>query len=231
MANRKANVTTIDARLVYVVLGVIGLLAVGTLAVLVSRGPMRSSSAVVDAPTPPGAVEPTQQGVVEVAPGKKIDLRAAGVSIDSQSVVKLVAKGEPPVSLADAPIGADEARIWIDGLNAGQPVYDMGDVPPTAPSEARIVVRNIGTADLTISEVGGGCGCTVAVIDDPTVPPGGQTTLRVSYDPRVNQEFGKRVEKLIHLQSNDPLVPIAQFILTANVTRQTSASRPTDGVP
>jgi hypothetical protein len=47
--------------------------------------------------------------------------------------------------------------------------------------------------------------------------PGEETVFQISYDPRVSQEFGKDVRKQIYLVSNDPLVPVVEFHITASV--------------
>ena len=55
---------------------------------------------------------------------------------------------------------------------------------------------------------------------DSNLAGGEETTVRVSYDPRHNQEFGKFVTKQVRIKSNDPLVPLAEFTIQADVAAE-----------
>jgi hypothetical protein len=130
------------------------------------------------------------------------------------------AAGAPPVSPDDVPVEEGQPRIWIPEVAATNWQYDFGSIPPTDKVEKEFVIENAGLGVLEIQDASASCGCTAALVADSSVDPAGTTTIRVSYDPRVNQEFGKFVTKQIRIKSNDPLVPLAEFTITADVQAQ-----------
>lgn len=129
-------------------------------------------------------------------------------------------KGSPPVSVADVPVGEGQSRIAVEGLDKTNYQFDMGQIAADKPAEHEFIVQNVGKALLVIEQATASCGCTAAVVADKEIAPGKSTTLRVSYDPRVNQEYGKFVQKQIRIKSNDPVVPLAEFTVTADVAAQ-----------
>jgi hypothetical protein len=85
---------------------------------------------------------------------------------------------------------------------------DFGNVYEQPKYDATFVVKNRGKADLIISDVKPGCGCTVANFDK-TIPPGGEGKISLSLDgTRVHGEFTKTAT----VMSNDPDHP--ELILT-----------------
>lgn len=99
-------------------------------------------------------------------------------------------------------------------------VYDFGDVPPDEIQETMVTVENKGTQPLQIKSVRASCGCTAANIGDDTIPPGGTTDLRVTYDPTYNNDAGKQITRQIVVESNDPAAPVVEFTIRANVLNQ-----------
>jgi hypothetical protein len=109
------------------------------------------------------------------------------------------------------PIG-DNPRLTIS-----ETYYNFGSIPPDQPVERAFTVGNIGTRELVISEVVSNCGCATAPISSKNIPPGGQATIQVTYDPRVENDAGYRVMRYIDVKSNDPLAPMVRIVLEANV--------------
>ena len=83
--------------------------------------------------------------------------------------------------------------------------FDMGDINP---DEGKIVetfyVKNTGGADLEILSVSTSCGCTEAEVGSENIPPGGQTTLTVTYDPSVHKGLTGKIKRIVYIKSNDP---------------------------
>jgi hypothetical protein len=96
----------------------------------------------------------------------------------------------------------------------------MGAVPADQKTEREFTLENVGTSTLVIENTSASCGCTAAVADKKELAPGETTLLHVGYDPRVNSDFGKFVQKQVRIKSNDPVVPLAEFTITAEVAAQ-----------
>ncbi len=85
---------------------------------------------------------------------------------------------------------------------------DFGNVYEQPKYDYTFTVKNRGKADLVISDVKPGCGCTVASFDK-TIPPGGEGKISLSLDgTRVHGEFTKTAT----VHSNDPDHP--ELVLT-----------------
>jgi hypothetical protein len=81
--------------------------------------------------------------------------------------------------------------------------HDFGEVFERPKFEASFVVRNRGKADLIISDVKPGCGCTVANFDK-VIAPGQEGKIELVLDgTRVHGEFAKTAQVL----TNDPQYP------------------------
>jgi hypothetical protein len=115
---------------------------------------------------------------------------------------------------ASAPIG-DNPRLTIS-----EAYYNFGAIPPDKPVERTFTVGNTGPRELVISEVTTNCGCTTAPISSKNIPPGGKAEIKVTYDPRVENDAGYKVIRFIDVKSNDPLAPMVRIVLEASVLAQ-----------
>jgi hypothetical protein len=208
MSNGNSVNIRIDSRLFY------GLVAVLAVAGIFAIGLYLGKYVFGTTPTTPAASVAT--------PGAEV---AAGVPtsivIDPNSPANTAPQaGAPPVSADEVPVDAGASRIWIPEPADTNWQYDFGTISPNDKVEHDFVVQNVGTAVLEIADASASCGCTAAAVGDTTVEPGEETTIRVTYDPRVNKEAGKFVTKQIRVKSNDPLVPLAEFTITADVAAQ-----------
>jgi len=151
-------------------------------------------------------------------PQAAVDDAGAQVAASDPSVqVQQQLKGAAPVPVEEVPVGANEARIWVEDLAEANWTYEFGDIANDTKVEHDFVVTNLGKAELVIQQTSASCGCTAALAEESSVAPGEQTTVRVEYDPRVNRDAGKFVKNVVRIKSNDPLVPLAEFTITANV--------------
>jgi hypothetical protein len=84
-------------------------------------------------------------------------------------------------------------------------------------------LQNDGTGDLHIDDVVAPCGCTVAVLSDHTVPPGGAAELHVTFD---TARFGGRKTKKVSVSTDDPDQPVVELTLTGEVMPEVVADPP-----
>ena len=119
------------------------------------------------------------------------------------------------------------AAFWLSACGSASPrivvdpaTRDLGEVLQQ-PLNVSFTVRNQGDAPLRVERVTSSCGCTEAVIDQDTIPPGESTQLRVTLDPTEDNLSGDQV-RVIYLRSNDPETPEVEVELRANIRKAES---------
>lgn len=225
------NVTIkLDSRVFYLLIAIIAVLGIFAIGYWIGNQWQGQNTVTADAPAAQPAVNAQQpaaggQGgnALQVpAPGESITINPADAAnqVQAQSPNIQTAAAGKPVSVEDVPAGESEPRLWVDEMEETNWVYDFGKIPAGEPTDKDFTVTNVGNAELVIEEATASCGCTAALVENPNLAPGETTTVRVSYDPRVNREAGKFVQKQVRIKSNDPLVPLAEFTITADVAAQ-----------
>jgi len=206
----------IDSRLFYTliaILAVVGIFGIGMwIGQQVTGSPSETTAGTTDQAS-------TSSGVAQapVVPQPGLDTGA----VISATTPAEQAKGQPPVSVEEQAVGSNEARLAIEEINKDNNyTFHMGTVPADKKTENEFTLKNVGTSELVIESTSASCGCTAAVADKKELKPGESTLLHVGYDPRVNQDFGKYVQKQIRIKSNDPVVPLIEFTITADVEAQ-----------
>ena len=159
----------------------------------------------------PAPAPVAQQQPVDQAAGAQAAISDPNVQVQQQL------SGAAPVAVEEVPVGDAESRVWIEDLADTNWTYDFGDIANDKVVTKDFTVKNLGKAELVIEQVSASCGCTAALVKDSTVGAGESTVVSVQYDPRVNKEAGKFIKKQVRVKSNDPLVPLAEFTITANV--------------
>ena len=217
MSNNNQVSFKIDSRLFYTliaILAVVGIFGIGIWIGNQVTAPQTPTTASLGAAALATAV-PEDGGLI-VDPAA---VPTGGVQIATAPAVE--GKGQPPVSPEKQPVGKDEPRLAIEELSeADNFTFHMGTVPTDQKSEKEFTLKNVGTSTLVIENTSASCGCTAAVADKKELSPGETTTLHVGYDPRVNQDFGKFIQKQVRIKSNDPVVPLVEFTITADVAAQ-----------
>ncbi len=104
---------------------------------------------------------------------------------------------------------ADAQVIHLDKTNV-----NFGKMNQHEIRETKVIVSNNGGGLLKISEVKADCGCTVPTLSKKELGPGESTTIDIHFD---SKEFHGNVLKVVHIFSNDPNNPDAEFTLQANV--------------
>ena len=105
------------------------------------------------------------------------------------------------------------ARIAVAELNDLY-TYDFGVVPLDRTTTKAFTAANVGDADLTISRVYTGCGCTALTMGNQTIDgsgflnpaivlkPGDEVPFTVEFDPRAEGKTGAQ-SKFVQIFSND----------------------------
>ncbi|MGD8450233.1 MAG: DUF1573 domain-containing protein [Phycisphaerae bacterium] len=91
--------------------------------------------------------------------------------------------------------------------------FEFGEVWQGEPVSKEILIKNIGTAPLTIS-VKTSCGCTAPTKPKSPLPPGEADTMTITYDTLKRQGAARQT---ITLLTNDPAQPRVPIEVTGNV--------------
>ncbi len=94
-----------------------------------------------------------------------------------------------------------------------EPMKDLGIVPKGNKAKVEFVIRNEGTAPLSITEVRPACGCTVANFDK-TIAPGAEGKVRASLD--TTNLYGAN-SKTITVYTNDAANPSIVLTIKSDV--------------
>src|SRR5438132_1113433 len=100
-------------------------------------------------------------------------------------------------------------RVALD-----EPVFDFGTVDRGARVDHTFRVPNRGSATLRLDHVKSSCGCTVAVLSEREVPPGGEARVAVSLD---TARLAGRTTKTVNVYTNDPDAPVVGLTLAGQV--------------
>jgi hypothetical protein len=109
------------------------------------------------------------------------------------------------------PAGAVEYR---PRLVLEESVFDFGTVERGARVDHTFRLPNRGNADLHVDHVKSSCGCTVAVLSERVVPPGGEARIAVSLD---TAGLAGRTTKTVSVYTNDADLPVVGLSLAGQV--------------
>lgn len=116
-----------------------------------------------------------------------------------------------------APLTASAAEKEIGAvprLVVPEPVFSFGTVRNGEKVEHTFIIKNEGSAPLTVRRVQPACGCTIGVIEKNTLAPGEETKIQATFD-----STGFRGEKKIpiRLYTNDPKQAMTELLLRGEV--------------
>jgi hypothetical protein len=115
-------------------------------------------------------------------------------------------------TLIAAALAVGQPRIAIEGGKA----FDFGELLTTSPVTRELRIMNGGTDTLRITNVSGSCGCTGTLLSENNIPPGGNGTLKITFDPA---KFSGKVDKVVSMHTNDPADPDPHITFTATITK------------
>ncbi len=104
-----------------------------------------------------------------------------------------------------------QPRFALDGGLA----FDFGELYTTSPVEKVLSISNTGTDTLRITNVSGSCGCTGTLLSSGEIPPGGDATLKITFDPA---KFRGKVQKVVSMKTNDPAALNPHVTFSATIT-------------
>lgn len=104
--------------------------------------------------------------------------------------------------------GAKPGRIEVETDH----VY-IHDIPYDGLGEERIKIYNRGPGPLRIASVTTSCSCTVGHVENPVIPPGGETDLRITIYPEKIPGF--EATRVLTITSNDPNTHQVPVIVTS----------------
>jgi hypothetical protein len=129
------------------------------------------------------------------------------------SVAGLAWTEQAPTSKTPAPAAVSGPRMEIE-----PEVHDFGKAKQELKLEKEFVIKNTGTADLTIGRISTSCGCTVAEPAEKVIKPGKSTTMKVTLETR---RYSGSVERTVAISSNDPRriksIKVKAFVETTEV--------------
>jgi hypothetical protein len=105
-----------------------------------------------------------------------------------------------------------QARFEIEGGDR----FDFGNLYTIIPVSRDLTIRNSGDDTLKIKNVSGSCGCTGTLLSSSSIPPGGEGTLKITFDPA---KFTGGVEKVVSMHTNDPKEPNPHIYFTATIVQ------------
>jgi len=94
--------------------------------------------------------------------------------------------------------------------------FDFGTLYTIVPVSRELTITNAGDDTLTISGVSGSCGCTATLLSNKTIPPGGNGSLKITFDPA---KMNGKVEKVVSMRTNDPAEPNPHITFTATISQ------------
>ncbi|MGZ5428208.1 MAG: DUF1573 domain-containing protein, partial [Thermoanaerobaculia bacterium] len=121
-----------------------------------------------------------------------------------------------PALLAQAPAPAP-AKVAdtasVPKLVVPEDKKDFGMVPKGEPIKHVFVLKNMGKADLHVTDVKPSCGCTVPEFDK-VIKPGAEGKVTLTVDTK---NFSGPISKTAILMTDDPSMPQTTLFLSANV--------------
>lgn len=100
------------------------------------------------------------------------------------------------------------------------PEFNFGVVVQGETLTHEFPVENNGSSDLIIRKLNPSCGCTAAVLKDAVIPPGGKSSIRVSFD---TTGFVGKKSKTVRVYSNDPLNSSIVLFVNAEIIAEVFA--------
>ena len=159
-------------------------------------------------------------GLLAIAYGLTAVLHAAAPSDAASSPAAPPLASPPVVVPAPAPPPAAVAPAAGGKLECKAPDYDFGSVDNTREMEHEYVLRNSGTAAVTIRRVTASCGCTATTVSTNVITPGMEARVKAVLNLRGRTG---RQEKSIQVESNDPANPVLRLWLRGNATTELTA--------
>lgn len=108
---------------------------------------------------------------------------------------------------------ATNPKIGFDRLS-----HDFGEVPQFGGNvETTFTVKNTGGNELRIGELTTSCSCTTAKIEKTVIFPGGETLLKVTFNPNLHEEPTEKFKRTVFIPTNNPEKPEAELTIEVDI--------------
>jgi hypothetical protein len=94
--------------------------------------------------------------------------------------------------------------------------FDFGDVLSFTPAKRILIIKNLGTETLTLSNIDASCGCTATLLSNDHIAPNDSSTLTITFN---SKQFAGKVHKAVSIVTNDTTNRAIDIKFTANVLR------------
>ncbi|MFT5232468.1 MAG: hypothetical protein ACI9UK_000195 [Candidatus Krumholzibacteriia bacterium] len=92
--------------------------------------------------------------------------------------------------------------------------HDFGEMQQQETLTTTVKVTNTGAGLLQIENVEADCGCTIPTLEKYSLGPGESTDVTIEFN---SKKFNGNIRKVVHIESNDPLNPIVDIMISAIV--------------
>lgn len=136
-------------------------------------------------------------------------------SVRTNNVDATLAESNSP-ALDEANLGSEEegaVQVNPGSFDFGVIVQSEGDVSTV------FMVRNSGEDELIINRLSTSCGCTSVKMNQDPLQPGEEREMVVTFDPLVHPDQFGEIQRVVYLQTSDPLNPEIAIDITGNVIK------------
>ncbi len=111
----------------------------------------------------------------------------------------------------ETPALSNDPKIFFPETN-----HDFGTVEEGKVVNYNFVITNKGNATLEIQDIKTSCGCTAALLNNKSIKPGEEDSIKVQLDTK--NHTGKMV-RTVTIKSNDPKEPSSTLTIYADVAK------------
>ncbi len=155
-------------------------------------------------------------GIYAYVAGQQVDQAALAYTeadvVYDQPIHAVHEMGEGP-AIPFLPRDQDQPAILIP-----EKAYNFGSIGSKDVVERKFIIRNDGTAPLTISRAYTTCGCTTAEISASVIPPGKVAEVTLTFDAGFHEDaVGQTVRRGLIIENNDPRQSQSEIWIQATI--------------
>lgn len=111
----------------------------------------------------------------------------------------------------------ENENVEIPEFEFVEEVYNFGEIAQGEKIKTEFKFKNIGAADLLITDAKGSCGCTVPSFPEHPIAPGEEGVIKVVFDSNGKQgKQHKTVTLIANTQPNTKVLALKGTVLTPN---------------
>jgi hypothetical protein len=113
-------------------------------------------------------------------------------------------------------------------LDMSERIFDFGLVPQESRVVHNFMLKNVGDAEVNITEIKSNCGCTTAPVDENKIAPGDSTVMEVTF--KSGRRTGKQ-EKFVNVTTDMEPRGLFRIVIQAWVETPTQRTPPLTSEP